>query len=287
MKKLLITSCNGQLGRAINKQYANTEFELVNTDVAELDITSVDAVVGMMREVKPYAIINCAAHTGVDACETDAENAFRINAIGPRNLSIAATEVGAKMVHISTDYVFDGLSPVPYKEESEPHPLSVYGKSKFEGELALVENPNALIIRSSWLYSEFGNNFLKTMIRLGKEKDKIGVVFDQTGSPTYAPDLAEAALRIIEDSSGNSFRGGLFNFANEGVASWFDLAWEIMDLSGLDCKVFPITTDEYPLPAKRPSYSVLNTYKIKNELNIQMKYWKLSLKKAVERIAKI
>jgi dTDP-4-dehydrorhamnose reductase len=279
MKKLLVTGCNGQLGRAINKQYANTEFELVNTDVAELDITSVDAVVNMMREVKPYAIINCAAHTGVDACETDAENAFRINAIGPRNLSIAATEVGAKMVHISTDYVFEGNGTRPYTEFDAVNPQGMYGATKLAGENFVKQfAKDFFIIRTAWLYGD-GKNFAKTMLRLSETNDKVRVVGDQFGTPTSTAELAKMIAHLVPTQN-----YGLFHGTCEGSCNWADFAKEIFRLSGKTTEVEAITTAEYPTPAVRPAYSVLENYMLKLTTDFTFAPWEAAIKEYMETL---
>jgi dTDP-4-dehydrorhamnose reductase len=279
MKKILITGSNGQLGRAINKQYANTEFELVNTDVAELDITSVDAVVKMMREVKPYAIINCAAHTGVDACETDGENAYRINAIGPRNLSIAATEVGAKMVHVSTDYVFEGNGTKPYIEFDGVNPQGMYGRTKLAGENFVKEfAKDYFIIRTAWLYGD-GKNFVKTMLRLAETNDKVRVVGDQYGTPTSASELAKMIAHLVPTQN-----YGLFHGTCEGACSWADFAKEIFRLAGKTTEVEAITTAEYPTPAVRPAYSVLENYMLKLTTDFSFAPWEAAIKEYMESL---
>lgn len=279
MKKLLITGCNGQLGRAINKQYANTDYELVNTDVAELDITNVDAVVNMMKEVKPYAIINCAAHTGVDACETDQDNAYRINAIGPRNLSIAATQVGAKMIHISTDYVFEGNATKPYTEFDVVNPQGMYGYTKLAGENFVKEfAKDYFIIRTAWLYGD-GKNFAKTMLRLSETNDKVRVVGDQFGSPTSASELAKMIAHLVPTQN-----YGLFHGTCEGECSWADFAKEIFRLAGKTTEVEAITTAEYPTPAVRPAYSVLDNYMLKLTSNFSFVSWEEAIKEYMENL---
>lgn len=259
MKKIIVTGCNGQLGRAINQMYAgNTDIELVNTDVQELDITSIDKTMALVREVKPYAIINCAAHTAVDACETDVDNAYKINAIGPRNLSIASREVGAKLVHISTDYVFAGDGDRPYTEFDEPNPQVVYGKTKLAGE-RFVEKfaKDYFIIRTAWLYGD-GKNFVKTMLRLAETNEEIRVVNDQVGNPTSTAELAKIIDKLIWTEN-----YGLFHGTCEGICSWADFAAEIFRLAGKSTRVKGITTAEYNAPAKRPAYSALEKYMLK------------------------
>lgn len=259
MKKIIVTGCNGQLGRAINKAFeGNTEIELVNTDVGELDITSVDKVLAFTREVKPYAIINCAAHTAVDACESDVDNAYRINAIGPRNLSIAATETGARMIHISTDYVFDGKSSKPYIEFDRPDPQGIYGVTKLAGENMVRDFADRyFIFRTAWLYGD-GKNFVRTMLRLSETNDKVRVVNDQFGSPTSAKELAGVIKHLLFTEN-----YGLFHATCEGSCSWAEFAGEIFRLAGKSTRVEGISTEEYGAPAPRPAYSILENYMLK------------------------
>lgn len=254
MKKILITGCNGQLGLALNQRLAGREdLELINTDVEQLDITNIDAVMALVEKEKPYAIINCAAHTGVDACETQEELAYRINAIGPRNLSIAATRVGAKMMQISTDYVFKGDGNTPLTEFDAPGPQGVYGKTKFAGENFVKEfSKEYFILRTAWLYGE-GKNFVKTMLRLSETYDTVRVIDDQFGTPTSAKELARAIdYLLLTDNYGT------FHATCEGECSWADFAEEIFRLAGKDTKVQRITTEEYGPQAPRPKYGVLD-----------------------------
>ena len=239
MKKIIVTGCNGQLGRAINLELAgNPELEFVNTDVNELDITNIDEVLKLAREVKPYAIINCAAHTAVDACETDVDNAYRINAIGPRNLSIAATQTGAKMVHISTDYVFNGKSDHPYIEFDTPNPQGIYGKTKLQGENMVKQFADRFFIfRTAWLYGD-GRNFVKTMLRLSETNDQVSV-----------------------------------HATCEGSCSWADFAEEIFRLAGRNTKVNHITSEEFAAKAPRPSYSILENYMLKLTSDYRFADW--------------
>lgn len=259
MKKIIVTGCNGQLGRAVNKEFeGNTEIEFVNTDVAELDITSIDKVMELARAVRPYAIINCAAHTGVDACETDVDNAYRINAIGPRNLSIAASELGAKMIHISTDYVFDGKASKPYVEFDRPNPQGMYGATKLAGEMMVKDfAEHYFIFRTAWLYGD-GKNFVKTMLRLSETNDTVKVVNDQFGSPTSTKELAGAISQLLFTEN-----YGLFHATCEGSCNWAEFAQEIFRLAGKSTKVEGITTEEYNAPAPRPAYSILENYMLK------------------------
>lgn len=269
MFRLLVTGSNGQLGRAVAKMYeGNVEIELVNTDVAELDITNLEQTLEFVEQVKPYAIINCAAHTGVDACETDVENAYKINALGPRNLSIAASKVGAKMVQISTDYVFSGDADKPYTEFDEPAPQGVYGKSKLEGELFVKQFADKFfIIRTAWLYGD-GKNFVKTMLRLAETNDKVRVVSDQYGSPTSTKELAKIIDKLLWTENYGTYHGTC-----EGSCSWADFAKEIFRLAGKNTEVDYITTAEYPTPAKRPAYSVLEKFMLKLTVGYEPADW--------------
>jgi dTDP-4-dehydrorhamnose reductase len=275
MKKIIVTGCNGQLGRAINQVYADkSEYELVNTDVVEgdgiksLNITDVDQVLAFAREVKPYAIINCAAHTNVDKCETDVDNAYKINAIGPRNLSIAATETGAKLIHVSTDYVFEGNDPNPRTEFDKVNPISMYGRTKLAGENFVKEfAKDYFIIRTAWLYGD-GNNFAKTMLRLSETHDVIKVVNDQIGSPTSASELAKA-IAYLEPTENY----GLFHGTCEGICSWADFATEVLRLAGKSTVVEGITTEEYNSPTQRPAYSVLENYMLKLTTDFMFADW--------------
>lgn len=269
MKKIIVTGCNGQLGRAINKQYVNsTDVEFVNTDVGELDITDIDKVLEFVKEVKPYAIINCAALTAVDLCETEVDSAYRINAIGPRNLSIASTEVGAKMFHISTDYVFAGNGTKPYTEFDAVGPQGVYGASKLAGEEFVKEfAKDYFIMRTAWLYGD-GKNFVKTMLRLSETNDTVRVVGDQFGTPTSAAELAKAIAYLLPTEN-----YGLFHGTCEGQTNWADFTKEIFRLAGKSTKVEAITTAEYPTPTARPAYSVLENYMLKLTTDFSFAQW--------------
>ena len=265
MKKIIVTGCNGQLGRAINKVYENSrEYECVNTDVAQLDITNIEDVLKLTGEVRPYAIINCAAHTNVNACETDIDNAYRINAIGPRNLSIAATRHNAKLVHISTDYVFSGDSEKPYIEFDQTGPQGMYGKTKLAKDY--------FIIRTAWLYGD-GKNFVKTMLNLSQTHDKVRVVGDQIGSPTSASELAKAIAYLLPTDN-----YGLFHGTCEGYTSWADFTKEIFRLAGKKTEVETITTQEYladatGVVAPRPAHSILENYMFKLTTNHMFAQW--------------
>lgn len=256
MKKILITGCNGQLGRALNLRFAGrVDLELINTDVDQLDITNIQSVMDLVEQEKPYAIINCAAHTGVDACETQTELAYRINAIGPRNLSIAATRVGAKMIQISTDYIFSGDGDTHLTEFDAPGPQGVYGKTKLAGENFVKEfSKEYFILRTAWLYGD-GKNFVKTMLRLSETNDTVRVVGDQFGTPTSAKELARAIdYLLLTDNYGT------FHATCEGECSWADFTEEIFRLAGKTTKVERITTEEFGAPAPRPKYSVMDNY---------------------------
>lgn len=281
-KKLLITGCTGQLGRALNKVYAgNSEIELINTDVfredvTELDITDQGKVMSLVKEVHPYAIINCAAHTAVDACETQKDLAYRINAIGPRNLSVAATAVGARMIQVSTDYVFGGNAKEPYTEFDNVDPQGVYGASKLAGEEFVKQFAEKyFIIRTAWLYGE-GKNFVKTMLRLSENHEKLTVVSDQVGTPTSAFELAKAIAHLVPTEN-----YGLFHGTCEGICSWADFAKEIFRLAGKDTEVQPVTTAEYaklnPTTAPRPAYSVLENYMFKLTTDFQFAPWETAI----------
>lgn len=263
MKKILITGCNGQLGRALRKEYAEENVEFINTDVAgdgivPLDITSVEEVLSLVEKEKPDVVINCAAHTNVDACESQWDLAYQINAIGPRNLAIACEKTGAKLIHVSTDYVFPGTCPKPLTEFDAPEPISAYGKTKYEGELFVKEfSWKHFILRTAWLYGE-GKNFVKTMLRLGESHEEITVVSDQFGSPTSAVELAKM-IHFLEPTENY----GTYHATCEGQCSWADFAVEIFRRAGKSTKVKYITTEEYNSPAKRPAYSILDNYMLR------------------------
>ena len=281
MTKILITGANGQLGSEIRKSsdlFPGLSF--VFTDLNELDITSPAAVEAMLAEEKPQWLINCAAYTAVDKAETEEETAWLINAVAPAILAEKSKAAGCRFVQISTDYVFDGRNYRPYVEDDEVCPTSIYGSTKLEGELiSLTNNPETLVIRTSWLYSSFGNNFVKSMIKLGKERDSLGVIYDQIGTPTYAGDLALAMLEIIRKiGSGEcEFVPGTYHYSNEGVCSWYDFALAIHAIYGISCSVNAIESKDYPSPVARPPYSVLNKSKIKSIFGIQIPYWRTSL----------
>lgn len=282
MKKILVTGCNGQLGRAIRKEYAASDVEFINTDVVEregvasLDITDVDAVLKLVRAEKPDVIINCAAHTNVDKCEEQWDLAYKINAIGPRNLSIAATEADAKMIHVSTDYVFEGNGTRPYTEFDAPNPVSAYGKTKLEGENFVKEFAKKhFILRTAWLYGD-GKNFVKTMLALAENHDELNVVCDQVGTPTSAVELAKM-IHYLEGTENY----GTFHATCEGDTNWADFAEAIFKRTGKNVKVNHVTSKQYkemnPASANRPAYSILEDYMIKLTSDFVMADWQDAL----------
>ncbi|MEL7587363.1 MAG: dTDP-4-dehydrorhamnose reductase [Prolixibacteraceae bacterium] len=288
--KILVTGANGQLGSEIrNKSAQFPDLEYVFTDINELDITDRKAVDALCKAESPDFLINCAAYTAVDVAESDEELAELLNTKVPAWLGSVGKERNCRIIHISTDYVFDGTACVPYTESDLVNPESVYGKTKLNGEIALIkENVSSIIIRTSWLYSPYGNNFAKTMIRLGLERDELKVVFDQVGSPTYAGDLAQTILTIISKTAlqETSWKPGIYHFSNEGVCSWYDFAKAVHEKYGISCNVRPITTDEYPTPARRPAFSVLNKSKIKRVFDLRIPYWRDSLDVCIREIVR-
>lgn len=281
MKKILVTGSNGQLGKEI-QQLGNElkDVEFLFHDIDTLDLTDYPVLKEFLIDHKPYCVVNCAAYTAVDKAEEEKEAAFKLNAEVPAKIAELCREFDSKLIHISTDYVFDGNNCRPYREDDMPNPQSVYGLSKYEGEQSVIEYHDSVIIRTSWLYSILGNNFVKTMIKLGESRDELNVVFDQIGTPTHAADLAGVILKIISMTiaDDSKFNPGVYHYSNEGVCSWYDFAVEIMNITGSNCKVYPIETSQYPQPAKRPLYSVLNKNKIKSVFDISIPHWKESLK---------
>ena len=278
--KILITGCNGQLGNEIQlleKQHPQHTY--FNTDVAELDITNPKAIGQFVEENQIDGIVNCAAYTAVDKAECDADFCRKLNADAPGYLAEAIEQRGGWMIQISTDYVFDGTQHTPYREDAATCPNSVYGRTKLEGEQNVTSRcRRSMVIRTAWLYSTFGNNFVKTMLRLGREKDELGVIFDQIGTPTYARDLAVAIFAAIE----KGVVPGIYHFSNEGVASWYDFTLAIHRLAGIEsCRVRPIHTTDYPTPATRPHYSVLDKSKIKETFGIEIPHWETSLAECI------
>lgn len=280
---ILVTGCNGQLGNEIQlleKEYPQHTY--FNTDVAELDITNQLAVNDFINRHVIDGVINCAAYTAVDKAEGDKELCTTLNTVAPSYLAAAIDKRGGWIIHVSTDYVFDGTHHTPYVETDTPSPDSVYGSTKLAGELGVSKFcKKHMIIRTAWLYSAFGNNFVKTMIRLGKEKTELGVIFDQIGTPTYARDLAVAIMTAVD----KGIETGVYHFSNEGVISWYDFTKAIHRIAGIkDCKVRPLHTSEYPTAANRPAYSVLDKTKIKQTYGIEIPYWEDSLKECIERL---
>jgi dTDP-4-dehydrorhamnose reductase len=285
MVTILVTGSMGQLGNELllaSKSYYGYEF--IFTDIDKLDISDPVQTYKFIKTEKPDWIINCAAYTAVDKAESEKEKAFLINSTGVENIVNAIIGTDCKLIHISTDYVYNGKSNIPYSETDELDPASIYGKSKLSGEKHALLHPESLIIRTSWLYSSFGNNFVKTISKLIEEKEFVKVVYDQTGTPTYAADLATAILSIISSVIKNqsAFIPGIYNYSNEGVCSWYDLAVAICEESGTLCNVLPVLTEEYPLPARRPLYSVLNKKKIKETYDLMIPYWRVSLKECMK-----
>ena len=281
MKKILVTGANGQLGQCLQKISSQfEEFEFIFTDSETLDITNKEEVNDFFWQNAPDFCINAAAYTAVDLAETDIEKAFLVNADGTENLAEACAENNAQFIHVSTDYVFDGENNLAYTEEDFTNPLGVYGASKLAGdELALEVNPCSVILRTSWVYSEFGKNFVKTMLNLFATKDELNIVADQFGQPTNANDLAEAIMKIIKSEK---ITPGIFNFSNLGRISWFDFAEKIAELSDAKIKLNAIETSQYPTPAKRPKNSVLDLDRISKTYAIQLKPWEESLEGCVQ-----
>ena len=284
MLNVLVTGSNGQLGSEIKELSKEYSYNFFFTNRSNIDITSKDNVKDFCQINNINVIINCAGYTAVDKAESDEINADLINRKAVKKLSLVCQELNIKLVHISTDYVFDGKNFKPYCEEYKTNPQSVYGKSKLDGENEMIKiNPkNSIIIRTSWVYSYYGNNFVKTMIRLGKEKESLGVIFDQIGTPTYAKDLAKLILDILPKIDNQKV--AIYNYSNEGVLSWYDFAKEIMKMAKLNCKINPIETFEYPTPAIRPHFSLLNKSKIKDKFNIEIPYWKDSLDDCLRKL---
>ena len=279
MKTVLVTGANGQLGNSIQVRASQyPDYRFLFTDVDSLDICDKEAVARYVREHDVNFILNCAAYTAVDKAEANEELCHRINCDAVRNLGEAAQAKGAKVIHISTDYVFDGSHCKPYVESDATCPVSVYGRTKLAGEQALqAACPDSVIIRTAWLYSEYGNNFMKTVLRLGKERDELRFIFDQVGTPTYAGDLANAMLTILVAAEKDHFVPGIYHFSDEGVCSWYDFTVKILQIAGLEKNVIPIETKDYPTPATRPHYSVLNKGKIKETYGIVIPHWEKSL----------
>ncbi|TRX40145.1 dTDP-4-dehydrorhamnose reductase [Flavobacterium restrictum] len=283
MKKILVTGANGQLGSEIKELAGNyPDFDFVFTDIADFPLDKEETIITNFNQLKPAIVINCAAYTAVDKAEQDVAVADAINHLAIATLATLCEQNGTKLVHVSTDYVFDGTSPMAYKEDALPNPKSVYGVTKLAGELACATNcPDSIIIRTAWVYSEFGNNFVKTMLRLMTERESISVVNDQVGSPTYAGDLAQVILTILDSGKWES---GVYHYSNEGEISWFDFAKDIKEIAGKTCEVNGIPASSYPTPAERPAFSLLDKTKIKAVYGIVVPDYKVSLKKMMVKL---
>ncbi len=285
MKQILVTGCKGQLGNELQDLASKYEdsCHFYFTDKEELDITDRKAVYSFIENNHISIVINCAAYTAVDKAEENEQLCDLLNHIAPGYLAEAVDAVGGSMIQVSTDYVFDGTSPgIPYKEEDATHPKSVYGRTKLLGEESVIRScAGSMVIRTAWLYSTYGNNFVKTMIRLGKEREQLGIIFDQVGSPTYARDLARTIMQIVE----KGIVPGVYHFTNEGTCSWYDFTKTIHRLEGIDhCKVMPLHTEEYPTAAERPHFSVLDKTKIKTTFGIEVRWWEEALKECIKEL---
>ena len=280
MTTIIVTGANGQLGQSLRAlSLSETLIKFIFVSSKELDITKSELVNSFFNKTDFNFCINCAAYTAVDKAESDENRAQEVNVLGVQYLAEACLSTNTKLIHVSTDFVFDGTSNIPYTEEHETKPLSVYGKTKLEGEIAISSIlKEYFILRTSWLYSEYGNNFMKTMLRLSKDRCELGIISDQIGSPTYAKDLAKVIIHIIKSKS-NGF--GLYHYSNEGVASWYDFAKAIFEITNTKIVTNAIPTSAYPAPAKRPRFSVMDKTKLKKNLGIEIPYWRDSLKEAI------
>ena len=287
-KNVLVTGANGQLGREIQARAQNAEsiFHFIFTDSDKLDITDAGQVSDFVNQQTIRYIINCAAYTAVDKAETDIDMAYKINHIGAENLAKASAENDCRLIHISTDYVFDGKSLVPYTESMPVNPLSVYGKSKLKGEEAIQENDaQAIIIRTSWLYSEFGANFVKTMIRLMNERNELNIIADQRGTPTYAADLAEMILHILDETEKNEWKPGIYHFSNRGETTWFGFAQKIKEFADIrNCRLNPIKAAEYESIVERPAYSVMDKSKTESAFHVVIPEWEDGLRRCLGKL---
>ena len=285
---ILVTGGNGQVGSELNALSNSSKFEFTFTDYEELDITNMGQVFDFFEKNAISYVINCAAYTAVDKAEDEVEKAHAINVTGTENLAKACAKSSIPLIHLSTDYVYhSNTQNIPFKEDDYTMPQGIYAATKLEGELiARTIHSMTMVIRTSWVYSSFGNNFVKTMIRLGTERNELGIIYDQIGSPTYAADLAKAILEILEQHNDNKIDTFKFNeiyhYSNEGVCSWYDFAKAIFEIKNIECKVNPIETKDYPTPAKRPHFSLLNKAKIKNSFGLNIPYWKDSLRKCID-----
>jgi dTDP-4-dehydrorhamnose reductase len=285
MAVILITGANGQLGSELkNASKSYYGYDFIFTDISDLDISSPDKTADFIIKRKPDWIINCVAYNFVDKAEDEYDKALLINGTAVKNIAEVIKGSECKFIHISSDYVFDGQANIPYNENSVPNPRSAYGRSKLDGEKGALLHHGSMIIRTSWLYSSYGSNFVKTILVKAKEHDSLKVVFDQIGSPTWAADLAEAILSIIAGVIRNriAFNAGVYHYSNEGVCSWYDLAMETVKEAGLQCKIIPILSKDYHAAAKRPFYSVLDKSKIKENYSLEIPHWRNSLKKCIK-----
>jgi dTDP-4-dehydrorhamnose reductase len=283
MKKILVTGANGQLGSEIKMIAPGyPQFDFIFTDIADFPLDQTEVIISNFKSIQPDIVINCAAYTAVDKAEQDQVVADAINHLAIATLASLCAESGAQLVHISTDYVFDGTSPIAYKEDDQPNPKSVYGVTKLAGETACLKNcPDSIILRTAWVYSEFGNNFVKTMLRLMSERDSLNVVNDQVGSPTYAADLAQVIMTILDS---NHWQPGIYHYSNAGEISWFDFAQDIQEIAHKTCGIKGIPASDYPTPAERPAYSLLDKSKIKEVYGIEAVDYRISLKKMMGRL---
>jgi dTDP-4-dehydrorhamnose reductase len=285
MAVILITGANGQLGselKVVSKNYINNTF--IFTDIDTLDITNPEQTAEFIHKVRPDWIINCAAYNMVDKAESDPDTAMATNGTAVKNITEVIRDSECKFIHFSSDYIFDGRAKAPYKEYAIPNPLSAYGRSKLTGEKHALIHQGSMVIRTSWLYSSFGNNFVRTILSNATEKESLRVVSDQTGTPTYAADLAEAVMKIVSGVIRNqiAMNGGIYHYSNEGQCSWYEFAAEIIREAAITCKVIPILTSDYPLAAQRPAYSVMDKSKIKENYSLSIPDWKSSLKKCIK-----
>ena len=282
IRNILVTGVNGQLGKAIRKISKDFDYNFFFTDTESLDITDNNKLKKTVEEKKINIIINCAAYTAVDKAEEEQEKAYRVNAEAVENIANICKKKDILLIHISTDYVFDGKNYLPYQEDDAVNPINIYGKSKLQGEQAIQKiKPKSIIIRTSWVYSEDGHNFVKSMLKLAKTQNDLKVIYDQIGSPTYAGDLARVILYMIQFPIKNKVE--IYHYSNEGVCSWYDLAKAIFEIKNVNIQVEPITTDMFPTQAKRPRYSLLSKDKIKKHYNIKIPYWRESLKKMLKK----
>lgn len=283
---ILVLGSEGQLGKCLRDLAKHINYQWIYSDIDSLDITNAADTDAFITALKPRLVINCSAYTAVDNAETDSDMAYSVNARAVEILAASCKNNDSRFIHISTDYVFDGRKNTPYIETEATNPMNVYGASKLEGEKEAFRNDeNVAIIRTSWLYSEYGRNFAKTMAKLGSEKSELKVIFDQTGTPTYAGDLAEVIVKMASDYIEiKRWHRGIYHYSNEGVCSWYDFAVQIMRLKKLNCHIVPITSEAFPSKVQRPAYSVLNKQKIRDTMGIEIPYWVTSLEKCLDRM---